>query len=309
MRVIKKLSFIPLFLISLGILLYQVNPLLNSYQSLLSFSTDLAVQFGSVAILLMMTSLFFVIFGTLAQDWRIVTVVALLAAILPAIIIPGNTGLVLAVITFLSLILTYSMLDQKLKTYLSFQPTSLLSPGVRNLYTFLLIGLSFIFYLSVNTQIKKEGFQLPDQLIDSVINLSSPAGSTSDFIKGDKYVAQLTPSQIELLKQYPELLKQYNIDPKSLDAIKSGGSKSSSIPTTSLIPKQLIKDQISNFIKPYENFIAPVLAMLFFSTIAGFLWLLSYFLSPIIWLIFWAFEKSGFVEFTKETREVKKMVA
>jgi hypothetical protein len=160
-------------------------------------------------------------------------------------------------------------------------------------------------------QIQEKGFELPDELIDSIIQLSSPATGTSQFVKGEKYVAQLTPQQIELIKQHPDELKKY-IDsvaatPSTANSVGTS-SKATSVPITSLVPKQLIKDQINSFIKPYANFIAPVLGLIFFTTISGFVWLVSFFLSPLLWLIFMILEKSEFIEFTKEMREVKKMV-
>jgi hypothetical protein len=167
MPLVKKLSFAPLFLICLAILLYQMNPLLSSYTQLLSFDLSVGLVFGQIAMLLVLASLFFVVFGTLCQDWRMVGMVALVAATLPVIIFPGLAGIILGVIIFLCLIFNFSMLDQKLKTYFSFQPGILLSPVVKNLATLILLGLSFIFYLSINTQIREKGFEVPDALIDS----------------------------------------------------------------------------------------------------------------------------------------------
>ncbi|MDO8640997.1 MAG: hypothetical protein Q7R33_05585, partial [Nitrosarchaeum sp.] len=157
--------------------------------------------------------------------------------------------------------------------------------------------LSITYYLSINKELSQKGFEIPDSLIDSTLKLMPQTNLPT------AQLPQLPPEQIELLKQNPDLLKQYGVDPKLLDSLPTQTTNS----TNELI-KPLIKDQLQNIIKPYQNFIAPVLALLFLLTLQSFTAILGLFISPILWLIFLLLEKTNFIHFESEMREVKKMV-
>ncbi len=174
---------------------------------------------------------------------------------------------------------------------------SLLSPTIKLVATLIIFTLSITYYLSVNNQIAREGFEIPDSLIESSLKLMPQTDLPT------AQLPQLPPEQIELLKQNPDLLKQYNIDPKLLDSLPTQTTNS----TNELI-KPMIKDQLQNIIKPYQNFIAPILALLLFLTLQSFTTILGFFIPPILWLIFLILEKTNFVRFEVEMREVKKLV-
>lgn len=72
--------------------------------------------------------------------------------------------------------------------------------------------------------------------------------------------------------------------------------------------KEALKDQIQNLIKPYLGLIPAVVAALLFFTLQALTSLVSLLIYPLLWLIFLILEKIGFVKFTTEMREVKKMV-
>lgn len=76
---------------------------------------------------------------------------------------------------------------------------------------------------------------------------------------------------------------------------------------TNLI-KQTLKDQIQNLIKPYLNFIPAVLALLLFISLQSIASVINLLLHPLLWIIFYVLEKTGFIKFTTEMRPVKKMV-
>lgn len=183
---------------------------------------------------------------------------------------------------------------------------SLLSPIVKQVTGILILLLSLGFYLSVNQKIAQNGFEIPDSLIDTALKVSQPSIPVQGFKYDKTLMAQITPDQLELLKKNPELLKQYGIDPKTLDSLPVSVS-TPDLNTTAMI-KPLVKDQLQNIIKPYQNFIAPILALLFFLTLQSLTALLGLFISPILWLIFLLLEKTNFIHFETEMREVKKLV-
>ncbi len=72
--------------------------------------------------------------------------------------------------------------------------------------------------------------------------------------------------------------------------------------------KQTIKDQFQILIKPYAGFIPAILALLLFFTLQSLTSLINLFIHPLLWLIFYILEKTGYIKFTTEMRPVKKMV-
>ncbi len=323
MLYLKKLAFAPLFLASLAYSIYLYKDFLNSYDLVFSFSSDSLVKLAVFAGCLILTSLFFVVFAALSQDWKLVGPVSLLGAVLSFVFLPLPLSVVIAVTLLISLLITFLMLENRLKTYVTFQATALLNPSIKSLTLFFILIFSFGYFLNINSKIQKEGSEIPDSLIDFSLKFAMP--SEGPNFKREKYLAQLpqlSPEQIQLLKQNPELLKQYGIDPKMLDSLeKQQNSKAPSkksnqsvqIPTTSGnlsndFIKKLLKDQFQTLLKPYLGIIPAVLALVFFVSIQFMSSLLSILVSPAIWLVFYILERSGFITFTKEMREVKKMV-
>lgn len=269
------------------------------------------------------------IFGSFSQDWKLVAPVSLLSGVLIFLYQPDVKGVIILIGTIIALTLTFALLQNKLRTYITFQPTVLLTPSIKSLTTFLILILSFTYYLSINQLISKNGFEIPDELIDQSIKLMQP--NLNPNVQGAKYIAQVTPEQIEMLRQNPELLKQYGVDESMLNAveeqIKSAPQQSTSgespktnsaLPdkssTTQVNPldnsfvKSMLKSQFDQMLKPYQSFIAPALALLFFISLTSISSLLSIFINPLLLIIFYLLEKTNFVRFEKEMREVKKLV-
>ncbi len=208
--------------------------------------------------------------------------------------------------------------------YITFEPTHLFAPAVKSLATLLIFALSIYFYFSASFEIQTKGFEVPDSLINMAIKLASPNPAVQgiEFKKGDpRPIAQIpgvTQEQLDYLKQHPELLKQYGVDPSALNSVStppvttnpssSSNSLNQSTSPSSAILKPLIQNQINQYIKPFEKFIPMLLAVLFFFTVQSIMALEAIFLSPIILLIFWILEKTGYIHFEKEMREVKKLV-
>ncbi len=295
MIMLKKLILAPVFLIVLAFLIYQLAPFLKSYDIIFSLSSSSLVQLITLAFLILINGLIFNLFITFAQNWKMVLPLVLVASFLPMLFLTPFLGLVFGLGVLISLFLTYLALTNKLKTYLTFNPNSLISPSVKQLTSLFILVFSLTYFLSINQIIQKTGFQIPDSLIDTALKFtpieSSLPQETSQF--------SIPPEQLELLKQNPDLLKQYGLDPKILDTPQN---------TTTNLIKQTLKDQMQNLIKPYLNFIPAILALLLFISLQSIISVMNLLIHPLLWIIFYILEKTGFIKFTAETRLVKKMV-
>lgn len=305
MPILKKLIFAPVFLIFLAFLIFQLNSYFYNFEFIFSLSLDNLYQFIWLAILILLTSLAFTLFATFAFDWRFVVPVIILGSILSLFFTAPTLGVVLTAGFLISLLIVYYKLDNSLKTYITFHPFHLFGPSIRNLSFLLILTFSIVYYFSVNLIIQRDGFQIPDSLIKTTLKfIPKPQKEES------KTQPQITipKEQIELLKENPALLKQYGLDPKILDTL----DKSQNTPENEAISdeflKLALKDQLDKIIKPYLDYIPISLALLFFITIQAITSFLNILIYPLLWIIFFLLEKSGFVQFTTEMRPVKKMV-
>jgi len=237
MIMLKKLILAPVFLTVFAFLASQIVPFLKSYDIIFSLSSNSLIQLIILAFLILISGLIFNLFITFAQNWKMVLPVALFASILPMLFLEPVLGLIFGLGVLISLSLTYLTLTNKLKTYFTFNPNALISPSIKQLTGLLILTFSLTYFLSINQIIQKTGFQIPDSLIDTALKFtpieSSLPQETSQF--------SIPPEQLELLKQNPDLLKQYGLDPKILDTPQKMA--------TNLI-KQQVKDQMQNLIKP-----------------------------------------------------------
>lgn len=265
------------------------------------------IQLITVSLLVLFSSLIFVLIASLSSGLKIIIPIIILTATLPFALIETKLAIILAAIIFISLLLTFVGLETKLKNYLTFNANSLLSPSIKQLSRLLILGLSLIYYLSVNSVIQQQGFQIPDSLIDAALKFTPQSN-----LPVQAQLPQLTSEQLELLKKNPQLLKQYGIDPKMLDNVSlstpSNKAKPSSTTDMNSFLKQTVKEQIQSLIKPYQDFIPAILALLLFFTLQSFIAVLSIFLSPLLWLIFLVLEKTNYIHYEIEMREAKKLV-
>jgi len=328
---LKKLIFAPFFLIFITTTLFFYQKILAQYLNVFFGNYGGLYEFTLLAAPLLFASLAYCLFITFTQDFKYALILAVLTAFIPFAFLDFNLSIIIGVGLLMSLITSYFNLQINLKNYINFQPTTLLNSPTRMLNTFLLLTLSAGFYLNANMIIQKEGFKIPDSLIDWAVNLST--SSQMYNFKGDKrYLAQvLTQEQIELLKQNPQLLKQYGVKPEDLDSLNtlptssktsapapqvkqteqdSPKNESLSLPSGNL--KDVLKKQIGGMVdqalKPYLFAIPILLAFMFYSLASLILWVLSFLIVPLLSALFYIFEKSGFVKYEKEMREVKKIV-
>lgn len=305
MVTLKKLIFAPFFIIFFALLTFTFNPILKSYDFIFSFSLDSLIQLAILASLFCLTSLFFVLFATISMDWKIVVPTGLLASILPMFFLNPAQGLILAVGSLVIFIVTFAILENRLKSYLTFEVSSLLGPSIRSLISLLILTMSFSYFLSVNQIIQKSGFEIPDSLIDASLKFSQPQDNQKESAAPQLSISK---EQLDLLKENPQLLKQSGIDPKILDTLTEPKKPSvTSQDSTNDFLKSAVKDQLQNFIQPYKNFIPAILAILLFFTLQSLTSIVALLIYPILWLIFFILEKTGFVKFTTEMRTVRKL--
>lgn len=301
---VKKLLFAPLFLSLILTLTYLFKLVLDKYLEVFFGEWGGMLELGIIALVIVFAGLSYCLYITFTADVKYYLALAVLGSLTPFIFLKSSLALIAGIGFFISLSVAFFNLSTNLKTYVNFAPVNLLSSPVKTLNTLLLLSLALVFYFHSNSIIQTRGFKLPEPIIDWAIDLSMQGANIP--VKGEKYLAQLptlSQEQINLLKQNPEILKQYGLDPKDLDEV---------IPIPGMNLKDILKKQISDssdqMIKPYLFAIPLILAFMFYSYVSLSLWIFSIFLSPTILLIFYILEKTGFVKFEKEMREVRKMV-
>lgn len=323
MPYIKKLVFAPLFLSLVLILIYLFKLVLGKYIEVFLGTWGGLYELGLISLIIILASLSYCLYITFTQDVKYYLGLAIIGSLIPFIFLSPPLALVTAIGFFISLSVTYFNLMSGLKTYVNFQPAAILSFPVKTLNTFLVLSLSLVFYFHSNSIIATQGFKIPDPVLDWAIDLSLQGNVP---VRGEVYLAQaatLSPEQLNLLKQNPQLLEQFglsqndvdnflqNTAPQSIQSInQNAGRTVSSLPGMNL--KDTVKTQITNsldqLIKPYLFAIPILLAFLFYSICSFALWIFSVFLSPAILLVFYVLEKTDFIKFANETRIVKKII-
>src|SRR3989344_5413363 len=119
MVILKKLVFAPFFLISFIILIYQLKIFSTGYDFIFSLSTDTLVILTAISGLVSLSSLLFVLFATLSQDWKYVLPVGILGSIIPFLFLEVGLAIVLSVAILVSLLLTFLNLESSLKSYVT----------------------------------------------------------------------------------------------------------------------------------------------------------------------------------------------
>ncbi len=321
MPLLKQFAFTPLFIVTSLALTFFFKPALVDYLNIFFKPNFGIIEFGSIALFISLTALSFATIVTLSQKFIVSFISALLASATPFLFLDTNLAVVTALGLLVSFTLGYFNLNIALTSYIDFKPASLLSSPSRLVSFFLLLTLTFTYYLNANSTIRKDGFEVPKPLVEWAVDLTLQMQGMT--VKGDKrYLAQsLTPEQMELLRQNPQVLEQFGVNPDDLMEFVSPSQTSISANQNSvqLIPsipgvnlKDVLMTQTSNMLdlalKPYLTFIPFILAFMFFSLVSLLNWLISFLVGPLVSLIFYILEKSGFIKYEKTMREVKKIV-
>lgn len=318
MVIVKKLFFAIPFLLAFIAFCINLNPFLQNPNLLLSFDFQVIAKMITLLILLLLAATFFAVFTALAVDWKLVLPVALLTSLTALLFLSTSTAIILAAGFLLAFGVIYFLLAKKLAGYLTFQATTLLVPSIKQTVTFVILISSLAFYLASNNEIQTNGFKLPEGLLNlplqmtQTMQLPDIESDIDTTVPVNPGGISIPPEQIEALKQNPDLLKQFGLDASMLDQLEKPQNNpvskaKSSINTQDLI-KPMIEKQVERFIKPYVQYIPIFLAASFFLTLHSLASIIAVFLPIFVWLIFWILEKTGFVKFEIETREVKKLV-
>lgn len=314
MIILKKLIFALPFLLFL-IPLYQNLSFLLSDTANILFNIDLQFLYLLLALtaFFLVTSFFFVVFAALAQDLRLVIPVIFIGSTLSLLFLSLPFSLIIALGFLISFFLINLNVNKKMTSYLTFQPDRLLNPAVNQIFILMLLVSTLVLYFRLDLKIKTEGFEIPDSFIETGLNLSGQNLQGQLSAQQSMPDLAITPQQLELLKQNPEMLSQYGLNPEMLDQLTSTGgklSKTSDALTQQYLEqtKSQIKKQLEELMKPYIPYIPLSITSSFFLTLVSILFFLSPLIHLAIWLTFLILEKTGFVKFEVEMREVKKLV-
>lgn len=208
MTILKKLSFAPFFLICLTILLAQLSSILKSDSSLFSLDFSVFIQFLILVLLLNVSAFFFVLLAAFSADFKFIVPTAFLSSLLPFLFVPIPDALFLSTGIFISQIITFAFLKNSLKSYLTFNPNSVFGPSIRYLTTFLIITICAVYFISTHAQISQKGFQIPDSLLDTSLDLTSGFEQTGldqsvldNFNQPKEFTKQLVKDQSEKFLQ------------------------------------------------------------------------------------------------------------
>lgn len=198
MAIIKKLTFAPLFLIAFALLIFQLSPVFKSADFIFSLSLETLIQLLLISSLIILSSLFFVLFISLAQDWKLVLPVGVGAAILPVIFLKETITIILAVAFLVSFLISFLGIENVLKNYLNFQPNLLFGPSIKHLSSLLILVIAITYFLAISKVITQNGLQIPDSLIDTALKVSQQDSSVINNL-----IHQTVKDQIQaFLKPY-----------------------------------------------------------------------------------------------------------
>src|SRR5437762_1894971 len=69
----------------------------------------------------------------------------------------------------ISFVIVFLLLKRELNVYINFSPTALFTPSIKLLATLVVVTFSLTFYLISSNDTSKNGFALPDSLIDTAL--------------------------------------------------------------------------------------------------------------------------------------------
>lgn len=305
----KKLIFAVPFLLSMSLFYQQTDLILKDLSILFSLDLNLLYQLIYFSVIISAASYFFIIFVSLAQDFRIVLPVGLAGALMSLLFIIPPLSFYLTLGVGVSLGTSYILLFNKLtKDPTSFKVSDHIVKSAGGLITLLVLVVTLMVYIDAT----QSSNQMVQKLINSLVSTSTQFVKSQSLQTGNVQAAtttstSLTPEQLNLLKQNPGLLKQYGIDPALLNQLEAGGGNVTpqSLAIDAAVPA--ITKQVEDLIKPYSQFIPFLIAFIFFLNFQFFTSIAALLISPLAYLLFYIMEKTEFIKFEKSTREVKKL--
>jgi len=289
-------------------------------------------QIGGVLLLLLAIGLFSSILPALSPNTTSLALSALLSSstfLLPLLLektVRPAVSLALVATVFLALLFSTTQIAGEIKNYIKVSPTKIFPPNVRRLLFLLALGLSVGFGFQYSQKIQREGFTLPESLVNQALTpvikiLETQLGNQIEQQFGEKFEAQIgTRDQEEILKflrgELTETLgeggggrQQFGLTPENLnlEEIEIGpGGKLDLSKATSGMKENLMK-QIGTFIDPYIKFV-PIIAALALFAFLQFLGLIAtYLVAPLITAVVWLLKKVGFAYLEEEQVTVERL--
>lgn len=202
MTQVKKLIFAPIFLIIFAFLLYQLVPFLKSYDLIFSITSETLIQLIIISLLFCLSSYFFVLFASLAGDLKISLIFGVFAVLLSLLFLDFSLALVFMVATIISIVVVSINLNAILQSYLNFKPAEVLGSSIKLLAMLLILSFCVVYFLSMNKIIARNGFQIPDSLIDTALKLS-PGGIPQEVALPSTLIKQAVKDQLQnIIKPY-----------------------------------------------------------------------------------------------------------
>lgn len=317
MVALKKLVFAIPFLLFLAVTLLYFQKIAIDPTQVLSMDISSLYQILIFNSFLILTALSFCLFVSFARSWQLVIPVILASLITIFAFFPSlNSPSIFLIVGFLiTEVIIFFFLDNNLNTYINFSPIQIYSPFIKRFTQISIIIFSISLFVIFNIYYQTHKFEVPDSLIDTALKSVPQNITTSDEGKSVALPSRLniTPEQMTTLKQNPELLEQFGLSVSDLESLSKSTTiqakdTEKQVPLDQRLIKTAVKNQVDEMIKPYAQFIPITLASLFFLTAYSLSSLLLIILPVILWIIFKILESSGFIKFTSEMREVKKMV-
>jgi hypothetical protein len=246
MSLFKKLLLIPFLFLSLYAALHLYLPISTSTTLIFSLSPSVMQQLLLLGGSILLFSLLFLVFVSLSQDWRIVTPVMILLAALAAVLVPNLPGYILGLGLFFILSLVFATVLTKLTTYITFDAPILFSSPIKMLSMLCCIVLAASYFVSINNIIVKQGFTIPDTLIDQALKMSPQLSNTTSMEEDEKseliQLPTISDEQLSLIKKNPALYQQYGVTPEMIQLIEDQKKN----PSKDLIAQPTVKNLVKS---------------------------------------------------------------
>lgn len=309
MPIFKKLIFAIPLLLSLAIFYIQANSFLQDFSALFSLDLNLIIKLVIFAATIVLVSYLFVIFVNLAVDYKLVVPVILVSVALSFLYSSDQINYYLAGGLLIAFGASYGLVYNKIKKDpTNFQVSGDVNKPSGQLATLIILAVAVALYFSA----VKNNEQFIQKFIDSIVGLSS-SFTQSQQLTENTSLAQtpnlpISQAEINQLKQNPELLKQFGLDPSILNQLdtKTKTVTPQSIATEALKP--VITKQVNDFIRPFVGIIPFLIVFIFYLNFQFAASILLFISSPLTYLLFMILEKVGFIKYEVTTRQVKKLI-
>lgn len=298
MNYLKQLVFGVIYLCLLGWTIYWSEQIVGNPWMVFDLGWNSLWELVVFDLWIGLSGLLFAVSVVMSKEKLIDIGVIVVGGILPLAML-GVSGIILGVIILSGEILTLMMIRRSLKSYLTFSASNILMPGVRSLAMVILVGMSIIYGVNLQIEVNKNGFRLPDGIVDSAIKLSGGDTNSSTSVmdslsQNSGLLAQFGVSQEQLKTVDPKIIEQF-----------LGSNKQ--ISQQSVI-KDAINKQVASAVAPVLPYMGMMMGGLFLISMLGIIGLIYPLLGGLTWGLFILMERIGLIRFEKEMREVRKLV-